>query len=213
MFHSTWTRVLILILLLCSAGTAGCASVRTADTHNTTIAVQDYNAWIARQQTVDRDVTGAVTRIGDHVTAYNTGIASDRPDLALLRDNLAKDRQSLDLWGTDLTALSAAIDRFEQNTTALTYDNASARQTKEILGQMTRYMRACTIERENARQHLIEYVDNALAYIAPDDPDYWNEQYRKDAMEAKAGAGQSLVNGDLALQNLTTQAVHLESLQ
>lgn len=203
----------ILILLLCFAGAAGCSSVRVADTHNTTIAVQSYNAWIAQQQTVDRDTESAVAQIGDHVTAYNAEIAKDRPDLALLRGNLASDQQFLDQWGADLTALSAATDRFEQDTTALAYDNGSARQTKEILGQMTRHMRAYAIERENARQHLIEYVNNAGAYIAPDDPDYWNEQYRRDAMEAKAEAGQSLAGGDLELRNLTTQAVHLENLQ
>jgi hypothetical protein len=213
MSYRTRAMFMCLILLLCFAGAAGCASVRTGNTHNTTVAVQEYNSWTGQQQTTNQTARNAVTRIGDHVAVYNTEIARDRPDLAMLRGNLAQDQQALDQWGADLALISAATDRFEENTSALPYDNASAKETIQTLHLMTQYMRTYSIESENARQHLIAYVNNAQAYGAPDDPDYWNEQYRQDAMQAKADAEQSLANGDLALRNVTVQARQLEMLQ
>jgi len=193
--------------------TAGCISVRTADTHNTTAAIQSYNAWTVQQGGVDRNIRGTVTMISDHVTTYNSEIAKDRPDLSVLRENLATDRQTLDQWGSSLNALSVATDQFEKNTSALTYDNATEKQIRQTLGMMTQYMRIYSIESGNARQHLIEYVKNAEAYIETDDPDYWNAQYHQDAMHAKELAKNSLINGDPALGNLTAQAQLLEQLQ
>jgi uncharacterized protein YceK len=207
------TVSVVLVFLVILSCIAGCTSVRTADTHNTTTAIQSYNSWTVQQQGTDRNVRGTIALISDHVTTYNTEIVKDQPDFSALRENLATDKQALDRWGASLDSLSAATDGFESNTSALIYDNATAKQTKQTLGLMTQYMRIHTIESGNARQHLIEYVKNAEAYIGPDDPEYWNEQYRLDAILAKEQAQGSLFNGDVALRNLTTQAQQLEQLQ
>jgi outer membrane murein-binding lipoprotein Lpp len=203
----------LLVSLLALSIVAGCTSVRTADTHNTTVAVQEYNAWVARQQGVDRDIRSTITAIGDHATAYNAEIVKDQPDYSPVRSNLAEDRQLLDRWGTENTALAAATDLFEKNTASLIYGNASETRTRQTLGQMVQYMKIYGIESENARQHLIEYVKNAEAYLGPDDPEYFNDQFRLDALQAKEQARGSLLNGDVALGNLSGQAGELEKIQ
>jgi hypothetical protein len=203
----------ILIFLIALSCTAGCISLRTADTHNTTVAVQGYNSWVSGQAVFDRDVRATVARIGDHVTLYNTEIAKDRPDYDLLRANLATDRQLLDQWGQEQNNLTAATERFEKNTSSLQYDNATKARVRESLAVVTQYMRVYTVDMGNARQHLIEYVSNAEAYIGPDDPDYWNEVKRKDAMQAKELATATISDGDAALENLGVQAVKLGQLQ
>jgi hypothetical protein len=203
----------ILVFLLSFSCTAGCFSVRTADTHNTTIALQHYNTWVSGQKVLDREVRGTITQISDHITTYNTEIAKDQPDITLLRANLATDRQLLGQWGTGIDNLSAATDRFDQSTTTLTYDNASKARVRESLGMMTQYMKIYAVDMGNARQHLIEYVDNAETYIRQDDPDYWNDNYRKSAMQAKDLAAPSLAEADAVLGNLTAQAQKLEQLQ
>ncbi len=145
--------------------------------------------------------------------SYNREIARDQPDLTLLRANDAEDRQVLDRWGTGLDNLTAATDRFEQSSAKLTYENTSAAKTKATLAQMTQYMRIYTTDMGNARQHLIDYVNNAETYIGTDDPDYWNDQYRQNAMQAKDQASAALADADVALGNITAQAKNLESLQ
>jgi hypothetical protein len=203
----------ILFILLAISCTAGCFSVRTADTHNTTIALQNYNTWVSGQKVFDRNIRSTIVQIGDHITTYNTEIAKDQPDYSLLQANLATDRQLLDQWGTDLANLSAETDRFDQRTSMLMYENASKARVRETLGMMTQYMKIYTLDMGNARQHLIEYVDNAALYIRPEDPDYWNEVYRQNAMQAKERAPAALAEGDLALGNLTGQARKLEQFQ
>ncbi len=202
--------VAILLILAC---TTGLISVRTSDTHNTTIAVTSYNTWVSGQKDFNNSVQGAVVQIGDHVRIFNSEIAKDQPDYALLRSNLAEDRQLLDLWGAGLETFSPATDRFDKDTSSLTYQNASEKKVRESLGLMTGDMKAYTDEMGNARQHLIRYVDNAATYIRPDDPDYWNEKYRQQAMQEKDLARQSLAKGDSLLGNLTAQARILEQLQ
>jgi hypothetical protein len=203
----------ILVFLLALTCTMGCFSVRTADTHNTTIAIQQYNTWVSGQNVFDRNVRSMVAQIGDHVTTYNTEIAKDQPDYSLLRANLVTDRQLLDQWENGIDNLSAATDRFDKSTATLTYDNASRVRVKESLGMMTQYMKIYAVDMGNARQHLIEYVDNAETYIRPDDPDYWNDNYRQRAIKAKDQAAPSLTESDMVLGNLTTQAQKLEQLQ
>jgi hypothetical protein len=205
--------VVIMVFLIALLCTAGCFSVRTADTHNTTIAVQHYNTWVSGQNVFDRNVRSAIAQIGNHITTYNTEIAKDQPDYSLLRANLATDRQLLDQWGTGIDNLSAATDQFDQSTTTLTYDNASKARVTESLGMMTQYMKIYTVDMGNARQHLIEYVNNAETYIRPDDPNYWNDDYRQRAMQAKDQALPALAEGDAVLGNLTAQAQKLEQLQ
>jgi hypothetical protein len=203
----------LLAILLSLSCTAGCTSVRTADTHNTTVAVQSYNAWVSGQKEFDREMRSTLATIGDHVDTYNREIAKDQPDYSLLRENLARDRQLLDQWGSGIEYLTVATDHFEQSTTTLRYDNASSPRVKESLSLMTQYMKVYSIHVSNARQHLIEYVNNAEVYIGPDDPDYWNEQYRLDTTKAKDQASASFAEGDAALRNITAYAKTVEQLQ
>ena len=207
------TLFLSLIFLLSLSCASGCTSVRTSDTHNTTAAIQSYNAWIAQQQDFDRNVGGSITQIGDHITTYNREIARDQTDYALLRSDIAKDRGVLDQWGSGLDNLTAATDGFEKITAKLTYGNTSAAKTKATLGLITQYMRIYTTDMGNARQHLIDYENNEEKYVGTDNPDYWNDQYRQDALQAKDQASAALSDADLALGNVTTQAKNLENLQ
>jgi len=213
MIQRTRASCFLLFLILGVILSSGCTSVRTSDTHNTTIAVQSYNAWAEKQRAADQTIHRTAALIGSHVTTYNAEIAKDQPDLPLLRENLALDQQGLDQWGSEVSSLSAASDQFEKETTALTYDNASAVKIRQTLSLLTQYMRISVVDRENARQHLIEYVNKANAYLSPDDPEYWNDRLRLDAMDAKEQALGSLTDGNAALDNVTKLAAQLEQLQ
>ena len=208
-----YTTTIILFLFVCAGSISGCVSLRLADTHNTTVAVQHYNTWVSSQKVFDQEARGTIAQMGDHIDTYNREIAKDQPDFALLRANLVTDRQLLDQWGTGLDNLSAETDRFDQSTVTLTYDNASHVRVRESLSMITQYMKIYAVDMGNARQHLIEYVDNAGTYIRPDDPNYWNDDYRQRAMLAKDQALPALAEGDAALGNLTEQAQKLEELQ
>jgi len=202
--------LIFLFFLTCAAG---CTSVRTADTHNISVAVQNYNSWVSGQKEFDRMTRDTFTLMSDHVSTYNTEIAKDHPDYPLLRENLAQDQQLLDQWGTRLDALTAATDSFDQDTAALTYDNATVTQTRNTLGLMTQYMKIYSVDMGNARQYLIDYVNNADAYIGPDDPDYWNDNYRQKALRAKEQAVSTLAESDGVLKNITEKARDLQNLQ
>jgi len=203
----------LLVFLLTLACISGCISFRTGDTHNTTVAVQSYNAWVSSQKAFDRELRGSITTIGNHVNTYNTEITKDRPNHSLLLENLAQDRQVLDTWGSYLDELTAATDRFEQDTSKVSFGSTTTTTTKETLALTTQYMKIYLVDMGNAREHLIEYVSNAEAYVLPDDPDYWNDKYRQNAMIAKEQALVSLEEGDAALENLMLQAERLEKLQ
>ena len=209
-FTITIVTLVFLFFLSCAAG---CTAVRTADTHNVSVAVQSYNSWVSDQKELDREVRSTIMQVGEHVNNYNSEIEKDHPDSALLRENLAQDRQLLNQWGSRLDSLTAATDRFEKDTATLTYDNSSGIQTRNTLGLMTQYMKIYTVNMGNARQYLTDYVNNAEAYIGPEDPDYWNDNNRKKAVQVKELASVSLVEGDEALQNITVQASQLEKLQ
>lgn len=204
---------LTLVLLVIACSLAGCTAPRSADTHNTTVAIQIFNTWALGQKELDTELRRMVAEIGGHVTDYNTEIAKDTPDYALVRANLAEDRQTLDRWRARLDTLSAATDRFEAETSGLTYANATAQETGEHLAVMTQFMKIYAVELENARQHLIEYVNNAEAYVAVDDPEYWDEQHRRDAQAAMTDAAAGMAKGDDALNDLLHEAKELEKLQ
>jgi hypothetical protein len=187
--------------------------VRTADTHNTTAAIQSYNTWIAQQRNFDLEVQGTIGQIGNDIKTYNTEIARDQPNVALLRENLAKDHQLLEQLGSGIDNLTAATSRFEQITATLQYDKASATSTIETLDMISQYMKIYTLDMGNAHQHLIEYVNNAEAYIRTDDPNYWNDKYRQDAMLAKDQGSKAFAESNLALENITIKAQQLEKLQ
>jgi carboxypeptidase C (cathepsin A) len=202
-----------LIFLFFLSCTAGCTSVRIGDTHNVSVAVQSYNSWVSDQKALDSDVRKTISQVGEHVNTYNSEIAKDSPDIALLRENLAQDRQLLSQWGTRLDTLNAATDRFEQETADITYDDSSVVRVHATLDMMTQYMKIYSVNMGNARQYLIEYVNNAEAYISPEDPDYWNDNYRQTALQVKQQASASLADWDAALGNITSQALELEKMQ
>jgi hypothetical protein len=205
-----FVALVFLFFLSCAAG---CTSVRTADTHNVSVAVQSYNSWVSDQKELDREVRSTIMQVGEHVNTYNSEIEKDHPDSALLRENLAQDRQLLNQWGSRLDTLTAATDRFEKDTAVLTYDNSTVTQTRNTLSLMIQYMKIYAANMGNARQYLIDYVNNAEAYIGPEDPDDWNDNNRGKAMQVKELASASLTDGDAALVNITVQASLLEKLQ
>jgi hypothetical protein len=213
MIRSLQIFFILLVILLTLACFSGCASLKTGDTHNTTVAVQSYNAWVSTQKAFDHELRSSITTIGNHVDTYNAEITKDDPDKTLLLANLAQDRQVLDTWGSDLDKLTAATDRFEQDTTKLSYDKVAEGRTQENLVITTQYMKIYLVDMGNAHEHLIEYVNNAEAYLSPDDLDYWNDKYRQNAMISKEQALVSLEDGDGALANLTLQAKQLEKFQ
>jgi hypothetical protein len=205
--------LVIAVALIVAIGSAGTLSIRTADTHNTTAAIKEFNTWTLEQKELDTALRGMTEIIGAHVADYNTGIATDTPDYALLRQNLAQDRQVLDRWKARLDDLSAATERFEEETAPLTYDTATRQQVKSHLATMAQYMKIYEVHLGNAREHLIEYTNNAEAYLAPDDPEYWNEQHRQDAIAAMTAAAADMDKGDAALNDLLREAKELEKLQ
>jgi hypothetical protein len=211
MIHRSRIIILILILIGLFFFISGCTMPRTGDTHNITTALQSYNTWTAEQKQFDRQVHLTIAQIGDHLNAYNVGIAQDQPDITTLRGNVAADRQILDQWGTDLAILTAATDQFSTDTAALDYGNSP--QTKQTIDQLTQYMKIYTIDMGNAQQHLIDYTTNADMYMSPDDPAYWNDVYLNQAMTAKSQAMQSIADADNAIAGINSNAQQLQELQ
>ena len=203
--------LLAIIILISFCVLPGCTSIRTADTHNTTVAIKEYNAWILEQKQFGRQVRSDLQRISADTTTYNTQIASTTPDLALIRQNVADEKQLLDAWGNELVKLNFATDSLEKNTSALTYENNP--KAKQEIAFVIQYMRIYTVSMGNAQQHLIDYTNNAGLYVAPDDPDYWNDAYLQATMQARQLATSSLSDGDNALVNMTTQAELLQQSQ
>jgi len=213
MNYRSRTAFLVLITLLCLTCAAGCTMPRFHDTHNTTVIIRSFNAWALSQGNFSHDIQETMSVIDGHLRVYNLEIAKDKPDYSLLRANLVQDRQLLDIWGSRLDSLSESTGQFEQETGTLSYDNATSGQTHQALANLTQYMKIYTVNMRNAQQHLIEYVENAEAYIGPDDPDYWDDTFRQKAILAKDNATTSLADSSGALENLRSQALQLESLQ
>jgi hypothetical protein len=200
---------LIVLVVLCLF--SGVISIRTADTHNTTVAIQEYNTWAAEQKQLDREVRSDLQRISADTTTYNTEITGNAPDLALLRKNLADENQLVSAWQNELTRLNFATDGFEKNTSSLTYGNNV--KTQQEVALMAQYMKIYAVSVGNAQQHLIDYTNNAGSYVGTDDPDYWNEAYLQSATDARQRAASSLSDGDSALENITAQAQLLQQSQ
>jgi hypothetical protein len=199
------------LVLVSFCALPGCTSIRIADTHNTTVAIQNYNSWVTEQKQFDRQLRSDLQRITADTTTYNTEIARDSPDITLIRQNVADERQLLNAWGNEIVRLNFATDAFEKNTSALTYENNPKAMQEIVL--MTQYMRIYTVSIGNAQQHLIDYTNNAGLYVAPDDPDYWNDDYLKSATSARQLAASSLSDGDMALGNISAQAQLLQQSQ
>jgi hypothetical protein len=200
---------LIVVVVLCIF--SGVISIRTADTHNTTVAIQEYNTWAAEQKLLDREVSSDLQRIASDTTTYNREIAGNAPDLQLLRKNVADENQLVSAWENELARLNFATDAFGKNTSSLTYGNNP--KTRQEVALMAQYMKIYTVSMGNAQQHLIDYTNNAGLYVGTDNPDYWNDAYLQSATDARQGAAASLSDGDAALENITAQAQLLQQSQ
>jgi hypothetical protein len=198
-----------IMVLFCTI--SGCMSVRTSDTHNTTIALQEYNTWAAEQKLFDREIRSDLQRISADTTSYNAEIVRENPDLTLIRKNTGDEKQLVNGWTNELAKLSLATDSFERNTSGLTYGNDH--QTRQQLALMIQYMRIYAISIGNAQQHLIDYTNNEGMYFGSENPDYWNDGDLQAALNARQLAASSLSEGDVALGNLTSQAQILQQSQ
>ena len=207
------SRVIFLLLLMtgCTLFFAGCTSPRMGNTDNTTLVVQDYNAWADQQRAYNDQVSSALTRLGNNLDTYNHGIVLTPPDAGLLRGNAATDRQVLDAWDTSGRTLSSATDTFTANTASL--DFGTDGETRRLSGLLAQEMKIYSIDMSNAQQHFVDYNHDLSGYLAPDDPDYWDDSLRVAALDAKARALSSVEDGDTALSNITATAHLIEERQ
>lgn len=202
----------VLSLVFFAVFFSGCTavSVRLADTHNTTLAVQSYNSWTEMQKTYGQQATTAISQIGAHLTTYNSEIAQGSPDINMLRANVASDRQLLQQWAGQEDGLDSATEKFAADTSALDYHSTDPKQAVDLMAQD---MRIYAVDMKNSQQHLVEYTNFMDAYLSPDDPDYWNDAQRVAAMNANTDAVKSLADADSALGAISSAAKNLENAQ
>jgi hypothetical protein len=189
-------------LVLCFAVlSSGCVSASTSQ------SVQDWNAWSALQQNFSKQAEMTLKTLDDHHTTLNAAIISRDPEFASLRQNLASDRESLELWMPQMMALDSAATRFYANASLL---NGSAYDTAQRMNaNINRYltsMNAARIELEN-------YCTSLNAYLADGDLDYADESQRSDADTARQRAITYLNQANDALTALDTDAKILERAQ
>jgi hypothetical protein len=185
--------------------------VRLGDTHNTTVAVKSYNTWTDAQKTYDRQVRISLDHIGQHITLYNREMAKSKPDVQVLRADIASDQQLLREWEAQGSQLDAATDRFTAETSALNF--SASPDTRQAVDVLTQDMKIYSITMKNAEQHLVDYTNSLNAYLAPDDPDYWNDNLRTAALSANGEAIKSIADGDQALAAISSAGKKLEGYQ
>ncbi len=206
-----YLQIVALFLLVPALFFSGCTSVRLADTHDITLAVKSYDTWVDAQKTYDRQVRTSLDQIGQHITIYNNELAKSQPDIKVLRADTASDQQALRAWEAQSSALDAATDRFNAETSALNFSaSPDARQAVDVVAQD---MKIYSITMNNAEQHLVDYTNAMNAYLTPDDPDYWNDAFRVAAMDANSKAVKTITDGDDALAALSSAAKKLEAYQ
>jgi len=203
--------IVTLFLLVPALFFSGCTSSRLADTHDTTLAVKSYDTWVDAQKTYDRQVRTSLDQIGQHITVYNSELAKSQPDIKVLRADTASDQQALRDWEAQSSALDAATDRFNAETSVLNFSaSPDARQAVDVVAQD---MKIYSITMNDAEQHLVDYTNAMNAYLTPDDPDYWNDAFRVAAMDANSKAVKTIADGDEALAALSSAAKKLEAYQ
>ena len=85
--------------------------------------------------------------------------------------------------------------------------------SQETIDVLTQDMKIYSVTMKNAEQHLVDYTNTMNTYLAPDDPDYWNDALRLSAMDANNKAVSTLADGDNALAAVTAAARKLEGYQ
>jgi hypothetical protein len=206
-----YLHIVALFLVVTTLFFSGCTSVRLADTHNTTVAVQSYNAWADSQKTYAGNIRSSIDTIGQHIAGYNHELAQGQPDVKVLRAGIASDKQLLRDWETQETSLDAATAKFDSETSALNF--SATPDAKQAVGVLSQDMKIYSVSMKNAEQHLVDYTNSMNAYLAPDDPDYWNDDLRVAAMAANEEAVKSIADGDQALTAVTSAGKKLEGYQ
>jgi hypothetical protein len=181
------------------------------DTGNTTLLLQNYNTWADQQRSYNDQVSSALTRLGNNIDTYNNGITRSPPDINLLREDAATDQQVLAAWDTSDRTLGSATDTFTANTASL--DFGTDQETRRLSGLLAQEMKIYSIDMSNAQQHFVDYNHDLSGYLAPDDPEYWDDSLRVAALDAKANALSSVEDGDTALSNITATAHLIEERQ
>jgi hypothetical protein len=202
---------LLLFLAGCTLLAAGCTTPRMSDTHNTTVAIQDYNTWADQQGTYYSQVSSALTQIGNTVDAYNRDTAAPSSDPVTLQGDVALDQQTISQWGAASTALGSATDTFSSDTSSLEFGNDQ--ETLRLTGLLAQEMKIYSIDMGNAQQHFVDYNRDLSGYLSVNDPDFRDDSLRIAATDAKAQALSSLEDGDAALSNITATADLLQQRQ
>lgn len=208
-------RSAVFFILLFMAGcfllVAGCTTPRMGDTHNTTVVIQDYNAWADQQGTYASQVRTSLTQIGNTLSAYNIDTAGASSHAGTLQGDVAADGQAISQWGSAGTALGSATDSFSSGTSALSF--GTDQETPGLIGLLTQEMKIYSIDMGNAQQHFVDYNRDLSEYLSEPDPDYRDDSLRAAAMDAKTQALSSLDDGDAALSNITATASLLQQRQ
>jgi hypothetical protein len=203
--------VLAIAVIICVTLVSGVIPVRFADTHNATLVVNEYNTWVQQQKPVDSQVRFSLEQMGEHIGMFNAEIIKENPDANLLRENVATDRQLIAKWGTDVGQLDSQTTIFSE--TADSLDLSASPDGKETASLMKQDMKIYVVHMKNAQQHLVDYVNRCDAYLADANPDYWNDEYREAAMDAKSKAAGEIAQGDEALAALSSAAQKLAGSQ
>jgi len=192
---------ILLILLCCSIFSAGCVSASASR------SVQDWNAWSGLQHNFSQQVSSTLTTMDDHQKLLNAAIASGDPDFASLRQNLATDRENLDLWIPQMKALDAAATRFYANASVL---NGSAYNAGQ---DMNTNFNVYLMNMNAARGELVSYCKNLDTYLAEGNLDYADDSLRQGADASRERALVYLKQADDALTALDSNAATLERAQ
>jgi len=192
-----------LLALLCFSAifAAGCVSASASQ------SVRDWNVWSGLQRNFSGQVSSTLQTMDSHQTLLNTAIAGGNPDYPSLRKDLASDREALELWVPQMTALDAAATRFYDNASVLNGTAYDAGQ--RINGNINVYL----LNMNAARNELTSYCTNLDAYLAEGSLDYADDSRREAADAARKRALVYLKQADEALTVLDADATALEQAQ
>jgi len=194
--------ILFAVFLICCVSiVAGCVSASASR------SVQDWNAWSTLQQKFSQQVGSTLKTLDEHHAVLNTAIISGNPDITSLRKNLDLDKDSLDLWKSQMMALDSAATRFFTNASHLNGTAfATAQRMDNNIGVYLQNMNA-------ARGELNAYCIHLDQYLSEGDLNYADDSQRVAADAARERALVYLKQADDALGALDEDAKVLERAQ
>lgn len=194
--------ILVAVCLICCVSiVAGCVSASASR------SVQDWNAFSALQHKFSQQVGATLKTLDDHHAILNAEIVSGNPDVASLRNNLASDKESLDLWKPQMMALDSAATRFFTNASQLNSTAyATAQRMNTNIGVYLQNMNA-------ARGELNAYNIQLDQYLSEGDLNFADDSQRVAADAARERALLYLKQADDALGALDADAKILERAQ